>query len=241
MTKKKFINIYETLKEAILDGSLSYGEQIPSENELVQTYQASRETVRKALHLLVSDGMIQKIRGKGSIVIYQQLTEFPFADLMNFSEVKNERALKHTTEVLKLELIQASDVPTIKDKLSLSLGAKLWHIVRVRKVNGQVKILDEDYLVETMVPKITLDIAQQSLYRYIEEVLGLEISYANKSITFEAFGEQEKRVFGPVEPPYTATVRGVVHLKNTERFQYTVSKHIATEFRFNDFSRRRKL
>ncbi|MGS0652758.1 UTRA domain-containing protein, partial [Staphylococcus arlettae] len=79
------------------------------------------------------------------------------------------------TKVLKLELIPAIDVPMVKDKLGLALGAKLWHIVRVRTVNGQVKILDEDYLVETMVPKITLDIAQQSLYRYIEEVLGLEI------------------------------------------------------------------
>lgn len=241
MTKKKFITIYEALKEEILDGSLSYGDQIPSENDLVQTYQASRETVRKALHLLVSDGMIQKIRGKGSIVIYQQLTEFPFADLMSFNEVKNERALKHATKVLKLELIPASDVPMVKDKLGLALGAKLWHIVRVRTVNGQVKILDEDYLVESIIPKITLDIAQQSIYQHIEETLGLEISYANKSITFEAFGDQEKRVFGAVQPPYTATVRGVVHLKNTERFQYTVSKHIATEFRFNDFSRRRKL
>ncbi|MGS0652727.1 GntR family transcriptional regulator, partial [Staphylococcus arlettae] len=40
MTKKKFITIYEALKEEILDGSLSYGDQIPSENDLVQTYQA---------------------------------------------------------------------------------------------------------------------------------------------------------------------------------------------------------
>ena len=83
MVQKKFITIYETLRKDILEEKLVYGTQIPSENELVEQYQASRETVRKALNLLVRDGMIQKIRGKGSIVIYQGLTEFPFSDLIS--------------------------------------------------------------------------------------------------------------------------------------------------------------
>ncbi|RIO55543.1 trehalose operon repressor, partial [Staphylococcus hominis] len=38
--------------------------------------------------------------------------------------------------------------------------------------------------------------------------------------------------------PYTATVRSTVFLKDTTRFQYNVSKHLATEFKFNEFSRR---
>lgn len=77
MTQKKFITIYETLRKDIIESRISYGAQLPSEHELVESYQASRETVRKALNLLVREGMIQKIRGKGSIVIYQGVTEFP--------------------------------------------------------------------------------------------------------------------------------------------------------------------
>ena len=64
--QKKFMKIYEALKEDILNGQIQYGEQIPSEHDLVQLYQSSRETVRKALDLLALDGMIQKIHGKGS-------------------------------------------------------------------------------------------------------------------------------------------------------------------------------
>ncbi|MEJ7165324.1 GntR family transcriptional regulator, partial [Staphylococcus capitis] len=76
-----------------------YGDQIPSENELVSTYGTSRETVRKALELLANDGMIQKIRGKGSVVIYQGITEFPFSELISFKEVQNQLGLKHQTEL----------------------------------------------------------------------------------------------------------------------------------------------
>lgn len=90
-------------------------------------------------------------------------------------------------------------------------------------------------------PNVTAEIATNSLYQYIEETLGLEISYSNKSITFEPFGEMEYEVFGEINPAYTATVRGIVHLKDTTIFQYNISKHLATEFKFNDFSRRHKL
>ncbi|PTI61887.1 GntR family transcriptional regulator, partial [Staphylococcus succinus] len=49
MVHKKFIAIYETIRKDILETRLSYGTQLPSEHELVETYEASRETVRKAL------------------------------------------------------------------------------------------------------------------------------------------------------------------------------------------------
>ncbi|MBF7017929.1 trehalose operon repressor [Staphylococcus durrellii] len=241
MSEKKFVLIYEKLKDAILSEELTYGDRIPSEHDLVERYQASRETVRKALNLLVGDGMIQKIRGKGSVVIYQNITEFPFADLMSFSEVKNELQLQYKTKVIRFEKIKADEVPFIKEQLGIKANARLWYIVRLRMLNDKVKIIDEDYLVADIVPNITIEHARASIYHYIEHILDLEISYSNKAITFEPFGDLEYEQFGDVAPPYTATVRGIVHLKNTERFQYNISKHLATEFRFNDFSRRRKL
>ena len=62
MATQKFITIYEQLKQRIHEGEYTYGQQLPSEHELLTLYGASRETVRKALDLLANDGMIQKIR-----------------------------------------------------------------------------------------------------------------------------------------------------------------------------------
>ncbi len=50
--QKKFMKIYEALKEDILNGIFNTANKIPSEHDLVQLYQSSRETVRKALDLL---------------------------------------------------------------------------------------------------------------------------------------------------------------------------------------------
>lgn len=238
MVQKKFITIYETLRKDILESNLVYGAQLPSENELVEQYQSSRETVRKALNLLVRDGMIQKIRGKGSVVIYQGLTEFPFSNLISFSEVQQGLGLQHETTVEVLESITANEVPYVKSALEISGTTRLWHLIRTRSINNQVKIIDEDYFVKDIIPGITESIAQQSLYAYIENELNLVISYSNKSITFEPFGTLEYDIFGDDVAPYTATVRGIVHLEDTTKFQYNISRHLATDFKFNDFSRR---
>lgn len=241
MKQNKFKWIYENMRRAILEGTYHYGDQLPSEHQLVENYNVSRETVRKSLNMLVSDGMIQKIRGKGSVVIYQGMTEFPFNDLMSFKEVKASLNLPHQTVVHSFERIRAADVPHVKQALQIADETPLWHFVRYRQVEGITKIIDEDYVLAALFPDLTKTVVQGSLYDYIENVKGFEISFSSKSITFEPFGETERQVLGQITPEYTATVRGIVHLKDTTKFQYSISKHIATEFKFIDFSRRHKI
>lgn len=240
MAQKKFISIYEQLKNQILSEQYQYGDQIPSENELVTTYGTSRETVRKALELLANDGMIQKIRGKGSVVIYQGITEFPFSELISFKEVQNQLGLKHQTELIVNEEVRAGDYERVRLALGLKADERLIHVIRTRSIQGKVKILDEDFFLKCVVKSITASVAKQSIYDYLENDLALDISYSSKSITFEPFSKLDYEMFGDIKPPYTATVRSTVYLKDTTQFQYNISKHLATEFKFKEFSRRRE-
>ena len=230
MKQKKFMKIYEALKEDILNGQIQYGEQIPSEHDLVQLYQSSRETVRKALDLLALDGMIQKIHGKGSLVIYQEVS---------FKEMQEEMGVAYLTEVVVNEVVEAHEVPEVQHALNINSSESLIHIVRTRRLNQHVKIVDEDYFLKSIVSDIGNDVASDSIYDYLEKVLNLNISYSSKSITFEPFDEQAYQLFGDVSVAYSATVRSIVYLENTTPFQYNISKHLANEFKFNDFSRRR--
>ncbi|ARJ10164.1 trehalose operon repressor [Staphylococcus lugdunensis] len=238
VTIKKFTKIYNQLKTAILHGSYTKGSQLPSEHELMNINKASRETVRKALDLLVADGMIQKIRGKGSVVIYRGVTEFPFSDLISFKEIKEQLGLTHHTEMLLNETCYAHEFPVVKEKLGLRNYERLLHIVRTRSIDGKVKILDEDFFLASQVPSLSREVVEDSIYNYIEQQLNLQISYSCKAITFEAFNDYELSIFGNVEPPYSATVRSIIYLKDTTAFQYNISKHIATDFTFKEFSRR---
>jgi DNA-binding LacI/PurR family transcriptional regulator len=63
-----YAKIAETLKEEIKNGDLKPGDQLPTEEELCSFYDVSRGTIRKALSLLESEGIISRRQGVGSFV-----------------------------------------------------------------------------------------------------------------------------------------------------------------------------
>jgi GntR family trehalose operon transcriptional repressor len=65
MPKSIYEDIYKDLKMKIEDNTFAYQELLPSENTLIQTYSCSRNTLRRAVSLLVSDGYVQTMQGKG--------------------------------------------------------------------------------------------------------------------------------------------------------------------------------
>ncbi len=58
------LSIYNDLLSKIEKGIFKPGMKIPSENQLVEQYETSRETIRKALNLLSEHGYIQKLKEK---------------------------------------------------------------------------------------------------------------------------------------------------------------------------------
>ncbi len=68
--KKAFVSeqVYEQMKEQLINGSWRPGEKLPSETELSGLFQVSRITVRNALQRLSAQGLIETRFGEGSFV-----------------------------------------------------------------------------------------------------------------------------------------------------------------------------
>lgn len=174
----KFIRIYEDIAERIRNGEIEAGTLLQSELELSERYQTSRETIRKALKMLYEEGYIQKIQGKGSIVLDIRKIDFPVSGLVSFKELAQKMGHRAQT-VVKLFREQAVD-QTLSQKTGFAQQQQVWQINRVRKVDGEQVILDKDYISQRLIPGLDEDICQDSIYEYIEQELGLSISYAKK-------------------------------------------------------------
>lgn len=235
--RNKYLVIYQEMVQQIEQGKFKANHFLPSENELTDTYKTSRETIRKALNLLAQNGYIQKIRGKGSMVIDRNKFDFPVSGLVSFKELANKMGEKPNTTVHQCQLIKAT--PYLKDQLKLK-GNKhqLWEVIRSREFSGQSIILDKDYLVEKYIPYMTEEIAKQSIYAYIEDVLGLVISFAKKEIVVEEPTAEDKQLLDLEGFHNIVVIKNYVYLDDASLFQYTESRHRPDKFRFVDFARR---
>ncbi|ETY75536.1 trehalose operon repressor [Lactiplantibacillus fabifermentans] len=232
--------VYDDLMQKIDQEVYELGTYLPSENQLCQLYGISRETGRKALGLLAENGYIQKIRGKGSLVIEHRQYEFPVSGIVSYKELAQKMHV--TTENLVYSFESPVALPV---QAFASLGGEVkpvpvTAIKRVRIIDGEPDIIDKDYILTSVVPDIPKRAAADSLYAYFEGELGLDIAYATKEITMEPANSEDREQLGLDKGAYMAVVRSVTSLADATAFQYTESRHRADKFRFRDFARRTK-
>lgn len=233
---QKYLTIYHDLVNKIQSNHWGESEMLPSENELAACYETSRETIRKALNLLAQDGYIQKIRGKGSVVIGNNKFDFPVSGIISFKELSSELQKPVKTIVKDLSLIAPDQ--QLQAALDIDSREKVWKVVRVREISGEKIILDKDYFNREYVPDLTKEICADSIYNYLESELQLKISFAQKEIVVEEPTETDQKLLDLDGYSNVVVIKSMVYLEDASLFQYTESRHRPDKFRFVDFARR---
>jgi len=236
---KKYVEIYTQIKQRIASGEYPLHSYLPSETTLADYYQTSRETIRKALQLLSDEGFIQKKPRKGNIIINPKQYTLFATHLSSYKEFQEtqENSLQSETIVYDFKTLACPE--RLKKQLNLYETPEMYYIARQRKIEGEVIILDKDYLVKSIVPNMTKEIAQHSIYDYIENTLNLTISYAQKEISVEAITEEDKKYMTLHEDTHLVVVRSKVYLEDNLFFQYTEARHRIDKFKILEFARRR--
>ncbi|WP_186578696.1 trehalose operon repressor [Aquibacillus kalidii] len=232
----KYLTIYNDIAEQINAGALEPNHLLPSENELKDRYDTSRETIRKALNLLSQNGYIQKIRGKGSVVIDRSKFDFPISGLVSFKELAQKMDKSPKTIVNDLSLIKPNDY--LRKQLNTSKAELVWQVIRTREIGGSKIILDKDYLKESFVANLTREICEDSIYNYLENDLKLTISFAKKEIVVDVPTEEDRNLLDLEGFHNIVVIKNYVYLDDASLFQYTESRHRPDKFRFVDFARR---
>lgn len=233
----KYEQIYKRILKKIEDNEYKVGETLPGEFELMKIYDASRDTIRKALQLLLQNGYIQKAKGKGSIVLEYNKIAFPISGVTSFKELAKTMHGRVETIVETCKKIPLTE--QLKKDLYMDFG-DVWQVERIRKIDGENIILDKDYLNAAIIPNITEEVAKDSLYAYIEKELGLRIGFARKEITVVKATNQEKQMLDMQGYDSVVLVTSYCYLEDATLFQYTESRHRPDKFRFVDFARRQQ-
>src|SRR6202040_1125159 len=138
-----YTRIETVLAGEISDGDLKIGDQLPTEDSLIARFGVSRITVRRAIQNLVSRGLVEIRRGKGTFATAPKITQ-ELTELSGFVEDMHALGRKPTARVIGKEIVTAN--ATVARQLELTRGERVVRIRRVRLGNGVPLSFDETYL-----------------------------------------------------------------------------------------------
>jgi GntR family transcriptional regulator len=155
-----YVQLYRKLREQILNGEYKQGEFIPSETEVMKAFQTTRGTVRNAISLLVNDGLVQQVRGKGTFVLLRPL-KYSITNFGGFTDYLNIRNEVGVSKVLEQKVVSLD-------------GRDFYKLVRARGVKKEATItylmLDTSLLPVSLFPKLDqYDFENESLYKVFRE------------------------------------------------------------------------
>ena len=136
MSQALYQRIAAALRQRILSGGHAVGDVMPSENELAGAYRTSRVTVRKAFHILESEGLVVARQGKGYIV------QPPRSSV--FTMIFDEESGSGRFRCLEVTILPAE--PETAQALGLREGQPVISIRRVLEREGTAVAYDEKYI-----------------------------------------------------------------------------------------------
>lgn len=130
-----YYQLYSLLKSAILNGSLANGTQMPTEQQLAESFNVSRITAKRAMDELAAEQLVDRRRGKGTHVIYhyqQRPVQAPLVGMLQEIE-----SMARHSEAAVLAFARQQPPRDIAAALSLAEGAKALYLERVRSRDGR--------------------------------------------------------------------------------------------------------
>lgn len=239
MPKSRYSDIYQDLKNKIETGEYEFQELLPSEHQLIEHYDCSRNTIRRAIGNLVTDGYVQTMQGKGVRNIYQptQQNSFAIGNIESFRESALRNGKKPKTRVIYLTELVADK--KIARRTGFEPGSNLYYLQRVHYLDNKALILNHNYFLKDLVPNLTKEIAESSIYDYIENTLNMSIITSKRVFTVEKMTEIDEKYLELGDYNCLAVVTSQTYNSDGIMFEYTQSRHRPDYFSFQDNATRR--
>ena len=236
MPKSKYNTIYKDLKQKIESNEYAYQELLPSENTLVGLYDCSRNTVRRAIANLVTDGYVQTMQGKGVRNIYRPIeqTSFTIGEIETFQEsaLRNGQTPK-TKVILFTEIVIDKK---LSKHTSFPVGSEVYYLQRLHYLDDIPLIINHNYFLKSVALNLTKEIAEKSIYDYLEKELKISIINSKRVMTVEKVTEIDEKYLQLNIEDYNCMAVVSSYTYNSEgiMFEFTQSRHRPDSFCFHD-------
>lgn len=136
-------SIADRLRLRLNSSDFNIGSPLPGEKALAKEFGVARMTIRKALDLLVSWGLVERRHGSGTFVARKDV-HHETTNLTGLVEVLRQQGKEVQSKVLQFEVMPAP--PAIASQLRIQVDERIYFSRRVRYVDGKPLMLEDSFM-----------------------------------------------------------------------------------------------
>ncbi|MDQ7096016.1 GntR family transcriptional regulator [Desulfosporosinus sp. PR] len=169
------------LLDEIRRGKYSVNSRLPNEEQLAKELGVSRNTLREALRVLESNGVVEKKQGLGTFVRGEPSPKAKPGLEVLFRVTDAILELGSTPGTSEVTFETASADARVAEKLGVEVGTHLHRMCRVRTADGIPVVYCMD-MFSPIIGDLEAEGMKSSVFNYLEEAKGIRISYASTDI-----------------------------------------------------------
>lgn len=216
--------VYQTvmrdLKQRIIHGEF-VTKKLPDERSLSEHYQVSRSTIKRAMGVLVDQGIIFKKRGSGTFInpLYlKDRSAFRYEGknlgITDSFQVDGEQP---QSRLLDYRVIPAS--PDVQQELFLTAGEFVYRIKRLRIFKDQPVIIETGYIPIKILPALTPAVVQSSIFNYLQTTQGKSVTKSFLSIRAQPSSSDDQKLLHLASTEPVGVMEGIFFMDDGTPFE----------------------
>ncbi len=189
-----YVQIAEGLMDRIESGELSPGDRLPPERDLSEMLGVNRMTLRRALRMLESQGLLARRQGIGTYVAHPKI-ERQAGRLTSFTRGMERRGFTPGARVIAFE--QRPVGAALAAVLRLPVSAPVYDIQRLRSLNHEPVMLEHYTLPLVRFPGLErFDLDHRSMYEVMQAEYQVTVRRARQTLEPVVATEYEAELLG---------------------------------------------
>lgn len=210
------------------DYVLSFGDKLPSENELCKKFNCSNQTLLQALTTLKNEDVLVYKNKEWRVVDQPRIRKY-INRFESFSKILENSHTSFNKKMITNEILK------VNSKLAylthLQLGSEVFYLERLRYVNKEPICIEKDYISKDLCPKLnSFDIENNSLYEVLKSQYNISIDRGIEEITVIEASDHEAKLLNIKEK--TPLIKQFGYIFSDEGDEVEYSENIMTIERF---------
>lgn len=152
--------------------AMEAGARLPPEKKLAAEFDASSMTVRRALQIMIDNGRLRGVPGRGTFVVHPRVTKL-LNSASSFTDAMRAAGRTPSSRLLEATIRQADEVEA--GWFSLPTSSLVYSITRVRLGDGIPLAYETAVLDAAPFPGLLGSNLELSLYDFLESTYGVEV------------------------------------------------------------------